>query len=142
MHLEVIPSLWRVLLTNYTAFFSSVLIFVFWEFVLAWPASWIAVVIFMRRTILSFMHCHKFHLVLDGAELVGPSGLTYARKGISLSQGISLTKSLGITIVADKSGNEIWFREGWHPKQEIQTLKKILIKSSSENPGSSAWSES
>ena len=136
MHVEVNPTLWRVLLTNYSAFFSSVLVFAFWEFVLGWPAPWIAAVIFVRATIRSLIHYHKFYLEFDGAVLVGPSGLTYMRKGISVSPGFTLTKSFGMTIAADKSGNEIWFREGWYPKHEILKLRGILTKASLDCPGS------
>lgn len=124
--IEIRPQFIFVLLTNYSAFISSGILYVIWKWLLDWPAAWIALLLIVRATYLSILHYPKLSLKLSGTSLAGPSGAAFKPSAVELASGFTKDSTFGLTIIEDLSGNEVWYREGWYPKNEIKAFNHHL----------------
>ena len=124
--IEARPQMMFVLLTNYSAFLSSGLIYAFWKWALDWPAPWIAFVLIFRATYLSFLNFSKLRLELSETSLLGPSGAMHRPTILALNHEMSLKKIFGLTTIRDSRGREISYREQWYPRKEIEAFNRHL----------------
>jgi hypothetical protein len=126
--IEVRPRLLSVLFTNYAAFLSSTVLFTIWKWLLDWPAPWICLLLIARATFLSFYHFPRLTLRLEGRQITGPSGATYARSSLRVDHGFNKVRIFGLTILEDSQGNKVNYRESWYPKAAISTFNRRLAR--------------
>ncbi len=124
--IEVRPRLLRVLVANQVAFLNSGVLFAIWEWILGWPAPWIALLLAVRATVLSIIHFPKLALRLDGHSVTAPSGVMFNPTTLSISRGLDRSRMSGLTFIEDSQGNKANYRESWYPKDEISAFNRKL----------------